>query len=128
MILDSTYFPLVWMNVGSAAIDTRDEGFAAFEALLARAEPFVLLDADRARQPEREPDHEERKQLALWMKRHKAALRAYVRGQVLIETDSLKQQAALLFAPKFEAFWGYPLHIVATQEEAFQVANRLMAN
>lgn len=126
MLLDSTYFPLVWMDSG-AAIDTRDQGFEAFEALLAGAEPFVLLDGERAKQKEHEHTHEEQKQLALWMKRHKAALRAWVRGQILIEPDTGKQEAAQLFAPKFEAFWGYPLYVVASREEAFKVANQLLA-
>lgn len=127
MLLDSTYFPLVWMDTGNTTIDTRDEGFAAFETLLAGAEPFVLLDAERARQKANGHTHDEQKQLSLWMKRHKAALRTYVRGQILIEPDADKQEAAQLFAAKFEAFWGYPLHIVATQEEAFKVANQLLA-
>ncbi|MDR2307800.1 MAG: hypothetical protein LBE53_11480 [Paucimonas sp.] len=127
MLLHTAYFPLVWMKIGTAAIDTRDEGFTAFEALLARAEPFVLLDADSAQREEREDAHEGRKQLSLWMKRHKAALRAFVKGQINVEPDAGKQAFLRAFAPKFEAFWGYPLFVVDTQEEAFKVADRLLA-
>ncbi|WP_460416038.1 hypothetical protein [Pseudomonas sp. microsymbiont 2] len=127
MLLDITHFPLVWMAIGNTAIDTHDEGFAAFEALLSRAQPFVLLDAERARQQEHEHTHEEQKQLSLWMKRHKTALRTWVKGQVLIEPDTGRQQAARAFAPKFAAFWGYPLFVVPTREEAVQVAHRVLA-
>ncbi|MCO7515976.1 hypothetical protein NJF44_14385 [Pseudomonas guariconensis] len=127
MLLNSTYFPLVWMKIGGAGIDTGDEGFAAFEALLAREEPFVLLDAENADRQAHEHSHEERKRLSLWMKRHKAALRAFVRGQVLVEPDAEKQKAARSFASTFEAFWGYPLLVVNTEEEAFKVADQLLA-
>lgn len=128
MLLNTTYFPLVWMKLGSAGIDTGDEGFATFEALLLREEPFVLLDADNSQREEREHSHEERKQLSLWMKRHKAALRAFVKGQINVEPDAGKQATISTFAPMFEAFWGYPLFVVDTQEEAFKVADRLLAN
>ncbi|WP_336333898.1 hypothetical protein [Pseudomonas putida] len=127
MLLNATCFPLVWMKIGNTSIDTSDEGFAAFEALLARAEPFVLLDAESADRQEREPSHEEQKQLSLWMKRHKAALRSFVKGQVVVEADTGKQTTARLFAAKFEAFWGYPLFVVGTEEEALKVANQLLA-
>ena len=125
MILDSTGFPMVWMNVGTAGIDTDDEGFKAFEVLLAGGEPFVLLDAERAEQDA--PSQEEQKQLSLWMKRHRAALRSVVKAQVHIEPDLGKQQAASAFAAKFELFWGYPLFVVSSREEGLSLARRLMA-
>lgn len=125
MVIDSTHFPLVWMKVGASGIHTDDEGFKAFEALLARAEPFVLLD-ERAQQEEHEHSHEERKQLSLWMKRHKAALRSFVKAQIFIEADLTRQKAAELFAGKFEAFWGYPLLVVATREEGLELARKLL--
>ncbi|MFJ3448078.1 hypothetical protein ACIPM0_07595 [Pseudomonas sichuanensis] len=125
MILDFTGFPMVWMNVGTAGIDTDDEGFKAFEVLLAGGEPFVLLDAERAEQAA--PSQEEQKELALWMKRHKAALRSVVKAQVHIEPDLGKRQAASAFAAKFELFWGYPLFVVSGREEGLSLARRLMA-
>lgn len=127
MILDSTGFPMVWMNVGTAGIQTDDEGFKAFEVLLAGGEPFVLLDAERAKQAQAAPSHEEQKQLSLWMKRHKAALRSVVKAQIHIEPDLAKQQAASAFAAKFELFWGYPLLVVGSREEGVALARRLMA-
>ncbi|TFF41995.1 hypothetical protein [Pseudomonas sp. RIT623] len=127
MLLNTTYFPLVWMQLGNAGIDTTDEGFATFEALLLREEPFVLLDADSAQREEREHAHEERKQLSLWMKRHKTALRTFVRGQINVEPDPARQACVRAFRPTFEAFWGYPLFVAASQEEAFKVADRLLA-
>ncbi len=128
MLLNATYFPLVWMKIGNAGIDTADEGFAAFEALLTRAEPFVLLDADSTERQAHEHTHEQQKQLSLWMKRHKTALRSFVRGQIMVEPHAYKQAAARAFAAKFEAFWGYPLIVVDTQEQAFKVADQLLAN
>lgn len=127
MVIDSTHFPMVWMKIGNSGIDTSDEGFRAFEALLARAEPFVLLDKDRASEEKHEPTHEEQKQLSLWMKRHKGALRSVVRAQIHIEPDLAKQQAAKLFAVKFELFWGYPLYVVENQADGLALARKLLA-
>ncbi|OBY91846.1 MULTISPECIES: hypothetical protein [Pseudomonas] len=126
MVIDSTLFPMVWMKVGASTIDTGDEGFKAFEALLARAEPFVLLDEGRAEQRAEEQSHEERKQLSLWMKRHKAALRSFVKAQIYIEPDLDKQKAAEQFAGKFESFWGYPLLVVATRGDGWTLARKLL--
>lgn len=127
MVIDSTRFPLVWMKVGASGINTGDEGFKAFEALLARAEPFVLLDQERANQEHPEPSHEEQKQLSLWMKRHKTALRSFVKAQIHIEPDVTKQQAAKLFAVKFEYFWGFPLCVVDSNEDGLALARTLLA-
>jgi len=127
MVIDCARFPLVWMQIGTAGINTGDEGFVAFEALLARAEPFVLLDEQRADPPAQQHSQDEQKQLALWMNRHKSALRAYVKGQIHIEPDASKQQAATLFAVKFEYFWGYPLFVVASREEGVELAQKLLA-
>ncbi|QRY77321.1 hypothetical protein JVX91_17070 [Pseudomonas sp. PDNC002] len=127
MVIDSTLFPLVWMKVGTSGIHTEDEGFKAFEALLARAEPFVLLEEERAQQEEHEHSHEERKQLSLWMKRHKVALRLFVKAQIYIEPDLARQREAELFAGKFESFWGYPLRVVASRTEGWTLARKLLA-
>ncbi|MDH0729207.1 hypothetical protein N5F23_02225 [Pseudomonas sichuanensis] len=127
MILDSTGFPMVWMNVGTAGIDTDDEGFKAFEVLVAGGEPFVLLDAERANQAQAAPSQEAQKQLSLWMKRHKAALRSVVKAQVHIEPDLGRRQVASAFAAKFELFWGYPLFVVGSREEGMSLARKLMA-
>lgn len=127
MVIDSAHFPMVWMKIGNSGIHTGDEGFAAFEALLARAEPFVLLDEDRPGEEKPEPSHEEQKQLALWMKRHKTALRSFVLAQIHIEPDVTRQKAAKLFAVKFELFWGYPLFVVATRDDGLALARKLLA-
>ncbi|MEG0859770.1 MAG: hypothetical protein RSD81_10360 [Pseudomonas sp.] len=127
MVIDSTRFPMVWMKIGTSGIHTDDEGFTAFEALLARAEPFVLLDEERADQEQSEHSHEEQKQLSLWMKRHKSALRSYVKAQIHIEPDIIKQQAAKLFAVKFEYFWGYPLLVVDSRADGLALARQLLA-
>ncbi|MNJ33910.1 hypothetical protein D3C77_286020 [compost metagenome] len=127
MVIDSTRFPMVWMNIGTSGIHTDDEGFRAFEALLARAEPFVLLDEERANEEQQEHSHEEQKQLSLWMKHHKTALRSFVKAQIHIEPDVTKQQAAKLFAVKFEYFWGYPLLVVDSKADGLALARQLMA-
>jgi len=115
------------MKIGTGGIHTDDNGFAALETLLARAEPFVLLDDERSNGEAHEHSPEEKKQLSLWMKRHKTSLRSFVKAQIHIEPDVTKQQAAKAFARMFEAFWGYPLLVEASREDALKLAHRLLA-
>jgi hypothetical protein len=123
MLVDDTQFPLVWMRADTS--DTPASPFASLETLLAREESFVLLD--NLAHEEHEDTPEERKQLALWMKSHKAALRTFIKAAIHIEPDADKQAAARAFSPTYEKFWGYPLRVVASTEEALALARELLS-
>lgn len=127
MVIDSAHFPLVWMKISTDAISTDGSGFSAFEALLAREEAFVVLDEGRASPEQHQHTTAEKKQLSLWMKRHKSALRTFVKAHIHIEPDFPRRQAAKAFALVFEAFWGYPMFVVATATEALKLAHKLIA-
>ncbi|QTP37134.1 hypothetical protein B7759_05776 (plasmid) [Burkholderia glumae] len=81
---------------------------------------------DKGRQEEHEHPPEEMKQTSLWMKRHKSALRAFVRAGIYIEPNTAKRLATKAFALMYEKFWGFPMLTVATRDEALALARILL--
>lgn len=126
MLIDATQFPLVWMKTGPSSQAT-DNPFEGFEALLARQEAFVLLNEEGLAADRHEHTHEERKQLSLWMKRHKGPLRAFVKAAIYIEPNTLTRLATQSFTLIYEKFWGYPMLITASREDAMTRARELLA-
>jgi hypothetical protein len=126
MPLDSSNFPLVWMHYDSGPEHDHDKDFAAFEASLARGAPFVIL-TDSAPSEEHDHSQEEKKRTSLWMKKHKMALRALVLAMIVIEPSAAKRMAFKAFGVAFAKFWGYPLRLAATREEALEIAAELLA-
>jgi hypothetical protein len=104
--------------------DHEDE-FADFEELLGRGTRFVLLTED-APTKEHEHTHDERKRMALWMKKHKGSLRHLVAAMIVVEQKPLKRVAIKSFGPAFQAFWGYPIVVASGREEALTVASGLL--
>ncbi|MDI9250362.1 hypothetical protein QMZ25_17335 [Stenotrophomonas sp. RS-48] len=126
MSMNSSDFPLVWMDLAQGPEHEHQYDFDAFEENLRRGEPFVLL-TDTA--PSEEHDHSpaEKKRMALWMKQHKAELRRLVLAMVLVEPNPAKRVAYKTFSVPFSKFWGYPLHIVTSREKAIEVARNLLS-
>ncbi|MDQ7246183.1 hypothetical protein [Dongia sedimenti] len=126
MPLDSTNFPLVWVTFEQAPDHDGDKDFQAFEANLKRGEPFVLL-TDSAPDEEHEHSAEEKKRNALWMKKHKAELRNLVLAMIVIEPSAAKRLAFKAFGVAFAKFWGYPMRLASSREEAMEIAGKLLS-
>jgi hypothetical protein len=126
MQLDLSHFPLVWMRRDSAAAAQADVLFAQFDALLARRQAFVILSEEGFDDDGHEHPQEERKQVSLWMKQNKAAIRAYIQGMVLVEPSAAKRLAGKAFAVMFGKFWGYPLHFATSRDDALDIAQHLL--
>ncbi|WP_372387235.1 hypothetical protein [Xanthomonas axonopodis] len=126
MLIDTTEFPLVWMSLKKSSPDSDASQFAEFEALLARKEVFVIINDEGLDGEEHSHTKEEAKQTTLWMKRNKPALKAYIKAGIYIEPNAAKRLATKAFAVVFEKFWGYPMLIVATKDEALTLAQRLL--
>jgi|SRR5450830_1396304 len=126
MLVDATQFPFVWMKTGPSSQTTADNPFEAFEALLARQEMFVLLNEEGLRAERHEHTPEERKQLSLWMKRHKGPVRAFVKAAIYVEPNTLTRLATQPFTLIYEKFWGYPMLITASREDAMTRARELL--
>lgn len=126
MPLDSTNFPLVWMSYDHGPDHDHDEDFAALEANLKRGVPFVIL-TDSAPAEDHEHSQDEKKRTALWMKKHKAALRTLVLAMIVIEPNVAKRLAFRPFGVAFAKFWGYPMWLAMSREEAVKIAAELLS-
>ncbi|UNK40053.1 hypothetical protein MNR02_20100 (plasmid) [Shinella sp. H4-D48] len=126
MPLDSTNFPFVWMTYDEGPDHDHDEDFEALEANLKRGTPFVLL-TDSAPTEEHQHSQEEKKRTSLWMKKHKAELRTLVLAMIVIEPSAAKRLAFKPFGIAFAKFWGYPLKLASSREEAMAIAGKLMS-
>ena len=126
MSLDSTNFPLVWMSYDEGPDHDHDEDFEALEVNLRRGMPFVIL-SDSAPAEQHEHSQEEKKRTALWMKKHKIELRTLVLAMVVIEPSAAKRMTFKAFGVAFAKFWGYPLRLASSREEAMTIAAELLA-
>lgn len=126
MPLDSTTFPFVWMNYDEGPDHDHDEEFEVLESLLQRGAPFVIL-TDNAPTEDHDHSQEEKKRLALWMKKHKIELRTLVLGMVVIEANPTKRLAFKAFGVAFSKFWGYPMRLASSREEGLDIAAKLLS-
>lgn len=126
MSMNSSDFPLVWMNLTQEPGHDHQQDFDAFEANLQRGEPFVLL-TDTAPAEDHEHSPEEKKRVALWMKKHKTELRRLILAMILVEPNSAKRLGLKAFAIVFAKFWGYPLLLASSREQAIDMARELLS-
>lgn len=126
MPLDNSTFPFVWMTYDEDPDHDHDEDFEALEESLLRGTPFVIL-TDNAPIEDHTHSHEERKRTALWMKAHKADLRDRVLAMIVIEPSATKRLAFKSFGVAFAKFWGYPLRLTSSREEAMEIAGQLLS-
>ncbi|MBD9456637.1 hypothetical protein IB241_03010 [Pseudomonas sp. PDM05] len=126
MSVNSSDFPFVWMKLTQEPGHDHQKDFAEFEANLQRGEPFVLL-TDKAPAEDHEHSPEEKKRTALWMKKHKIELRKWVLAMILVEPNSAKRLGFRAFAAVFAKFWGYPLLLAASRQQAMEMARELLA-
>lgn len=124
MYIDSSSFPLVRMGYERDKAVPVDRLLEDFSALLERGQAFVFFSDGDMSQEERSP--EERKQVVLWMKARRPALQRLVRALVHAEPDARKREQARDFAQMFGKAWGYPMLLVASEEEARQRALDLL--
>jgi len=127
MSMNSADFPLVWMNLAQQPGHDHEQDFTEFETNLQREEPFVLL-TDTVPAEDHEHSAEEKKRTALWMKQHKQALRKLVLAMIVVEPNAAKRIGFKPFAVVFAKFWGYPLLLAGSREQAVTMARDLLAH
>lgn len=129
MFMDVTSFPIVRLTYAQGPAQTSEEAFAAFEALLDRGTPFVIIGQGASVEiAEHEHEPGERRNLALWSKKHKARLRALVKAMIYVEPSTAKRLGMKAFQIVFEKFWGYPILVAASEAEAVQTAEALLSS
>lgn len=124
MRVDPSRFPLVWLDSSPANAEPTDKVLDDMSALLARQQPFVFLAAggfDAA-----EPDLDARRKVASWMKANKPAIVLYIKAQLHVADTVEARDKALEFGRIFENFWGYPLLVVGSCDEAETRARALL--
>ncbi|MDX3968425.1 MAG: hypothetical protein QHD01_17755 [Bradyrhizobium sp.] len=127
MLLNAATFPIVRLSYDQGPAGTADEAFAAFEALLDRAAPFVIIgQGANAETAEHEHDVGEQRKLALWSKKHKPRLREFVKALIYVEPSRAKRLGMRAFQIVSEKFWGYPMLVAASEAEALEMANGLL--
>ncbi|AHG43252.1 hypothetical protein N018_24670 [Pseudomonas syringae CC1557] len=126
MLINSSDFPFVWINFTQESGHDHQKDFAEFEANLQREELFVLL-TDTVPAEDHEHSPEEKRRTALWMKKHKVELRKWILAMIMIEPNSVKRLGFKALAVVFAKFWGYPLLLAATRDEAMEMARELLA-
>jgi hypothetical protein len=126
MLLEDAAFPIVRMHYDRTGPEDDESGFALFEALLAQPRPFVLVGLGGS-DAGHEHSHEERKYLALWMKRHREPLHRLVKAMVYVEPQLAKRFVAQAQAIVFAKAWGFPMIVAAAELEALTIAERLLA-
>ncbi|MCM2438527.1 hypothetical protein HGO34_02190 [Agrobacterium vitis] len=126
MNVDSSDFPFVRMNNDAPSVAPVEELLRQFSDLLARNEAFLFMSEGAF---DTSGDNvEDRKKVSLWMKANKGEIRRLVKGHIHVQPDTVKRVAAKAFALISEKFWGYPMFIVATPEEAQEKAAALLAS
>lgn len=128
MSIDATEYPIVWMDYEPSRGVPVAEALASISALLARNQPLVFLAQNEPGDTHRQDGAEERRAVALWMKANKHEIRRLALGHVQIVPEAAKRVAMRAFSVVFAKFWGYPMFVVASVEEARAKAGSLLAH
>jgi hypothetical protein len=121
-IIDASSWPVVRWTMPTVIPDEEaDDLLAAFDALLARGERFVLV-FDGVERPEQSSRFN--RLYKDWSKRRRKDLGRFVAGAVRVEPDEAKRKALLgkLLNAALAAFIPYPFKVVGSEAEAQQVA------
>jgi hypothetical protein len=131
MFIDVSQFPIVWIyarpedaGIPAPAAQTFEEAFAILDLVFARETPFVFVgmgfEDDRKRR-----DPADVKRMNAWRKANRQRL-ASCRSMIVVETNAAKRLAVQAFGFAFEKYWGYPMRVVATIEDAMTLSGRLL--
>lgn len=128
MQIDIQDFPLVRMDYSGAGQQGIEETLQIFEQCLQRKQAFVFLGwaADFDKDPNENVAN--RRAVSLWMKQHKAELRDYVKAMYYVEPSAVKRLAAKAFAVIYGKFWGHPMIVTESRDEAVRQAYELLGS
>lgn len=126
MLIQDSDFPIVRMHYDQAGAEGDLSGLARFDELLSQTSPFVLIGLGASDEAHKHTP-EERKQMALWMKRNREPLRRLVKAMVYVEPHAAKRLVAKAQALVFAKGWGFPMIVAASEGQALTIAERLLA-
>ena len=131
MIIDDSKFPIVWVDfqhsLEQAATENHhhDKDMAAFTNLFESGKPFVMISTGEAPEEKQKHSREETRKINAWRKLNKEKLK-YIQATIQVEPSKVKRVGLSLFASVYEKFWGNPLLIAPTQEEALEIAENVL--
>lgn len=125
MNIDARHFPQVTLEYNATLNLPMNEVLAQLSELIARDLPFAFIATGGLGEANADP--EDHKKLSLWMKANKPQIVKTIKGHVQIVEDAAGQAAAREFVPTFIKFWGYPMLVAATAEEAQEKVGELLA-
>ncbi|KAA1180341.1 hypothetical protein FP026_16015 [Rhizobium tropici] len=130
MIIDATTFevhdvslwPIVRQSAGSAQPGYSKQWEREMDALLAIAMPFVvIMEGD-----EQAEEHDDRKARGIWLNKNKRDLATVCKAVIGIEASAIKRAAMQVQMSLATKAFGMRMEIVASREEALQLAERIL--
>ncbi|NTJ62719.1 hypothetical protein G6M50_31880 [Agrobacterium rhizogenes] len=119
---DVSLWPIVRQSAASVQPGYSKEWEREMDALLALSIPFVvIMEGD-----EHAEEHEDRKARGIWLKKNKTALATVCRAVIGIEASIIKRTAMQLQMSLATKAFGMRMEIVASREEALQLAERIL--
>ncbi|MDE1149243.1 MAG: hypothetical protein PW843_22000 [Azospirillaceae bacterium] len=112
---DVSDFPVVRPRPGPVSPGAGVQWVREMDALLARAQPFVMVMDGSMHEEEA---HEDRRERAIWMKQNRDRMAALCRLVVAVEPDAVRRAAFKVQAAIAVKAFGVPMDVTATQEEA----------
>ncbi|MBN8948931.1 MULTISPECIES: hypothetical protein [unclassified Rhizobium] len=119
---DVSLWPIVRHSAAAAQPGYSKQWEREMDALLALSMPFVvIMEGD-----EQAEEHEDRKARGIWLKKNKTALAAVCKAVIGIEAGAIKRAAMQLQMNLATKAFGMRMEIVASKEEAMQLAERIL--
>ncbi|MGG6898796.1 hypothetical protein [Rhizobium sp. BR 315] len=120
---DVSLWPIVRQNAQSVQPGYTEQWEREMDSFLAISMPFVVIM--EGGQPAE--DHEDRKARGIWLKRNKTALATVCKAVIGIEASAIKRAAVQVQMSLATKAFGTRMEIVATQKEAFELAEQILA-
>ncbi|GAA5098683.1 hypothetical protein [Wohlfahrtiimonas larvae] len=124
MKVDAIEFPIVRVDYVKGPNENIEDTLSDLSDLLKRQQPFVFVGEGVPQ--EENKNLEERKKVALWMKANHEDVQKWIKGHVHVVKEADKFEMMQEFSIIFKKFWGYPMIVVRTSEEALSEAALLL--
>ena len=131
MIIDDSKFPVVLVDFQHTLepveneTHNHDNDMAAFTSLFESGKPFVMVSTGEAPEEKHKHSREETRKINAWRKTNKEKLKC-IQATIQVEPSKVKRVGLTLFASVYEKFWGNPLLLAQTQEEALELAKNVL--
>lgn len=126
MQIDTTEFPIVKMDYSVPYNTDFREILQSLNELFAKKVPFVIIGAGERSEEDEAQSRVDRHEAGIWAKAHRQEIQKWIKMHYYVESDAKKVLEMEEFSVIFEKFWGYPLMVVPSMEEAYRRAETLL--